>query len=82
MREKTKQSLEQFNGKLINAQARKSDTATTQIDKVTNNIFPKNHLQERVINITYFLNKYDFGFISRLYHEIDVLNFNHQVIEI
>jgi len=81
MKEKTKQSLEQFKIKLINAQARKSDTTTTQIDKVTNNIYPKNHLQERIINVTYFLNKYDYGFISRLFHEIDVLNFNHQVIE-
>ncbi|MCI0448489.1 MAG: bacillithiol biosynthesis cysteine-adding enzyme BshC [Chlorobi bacterium] len=81
IKEKTKQSLEQFKGKLINSQARKSDTAATQIDKVTNNIYPKNHLQERVINVTYFLNKYDYGFISRLFHEIDVLNFNHQIIE-
>jgi uncharacterized protein YllA (UPF0747 family) len=82
MKEKTKQNLEQFKGKLINAQAKKSETTTTQIDKVTNNIFPNHNLQERVISIIYFLNKYDESFIKKLFHETDVNSFNHQVIEI
>jgi uncharacterized protein YllA (UPF0747 family) len=81
MKEKTKQTLELFKTKLINAQAKKSEATTTQIDKVTNNIYPNHNLQERVINITYFLNKYDDAFMKKLFHEIDVLNFNHQVIE-
>ena len=81
MKEKTRQNLEQFKNKLINAQAKKSETTTMQIDKVTNNIFPNHNLQERVMNIVYFLNKYDDSFIKKLYHEIDALNFNHQVIE-
>src|SRR4030095_4278108 len=82
MKEKTKQNLEHFKTKLINAQAKKSEATTTQIDKVTNNIYPNHNLQERVINIAYFLNKYDDAFMKKLFHEIDVLNFNHQVIEI
>lgn len=81
MKEKTKQNIELFKTKLINAQAKKSDTTTTQIDKVTNNIYPNHNLQERVLNIAYFLNKYDNAFIKKLFHEIDVRNFNHQVIE-
>ncbi len=81
MKEKTKQNLEQFKGKLINSQAKKSETTTTQIDKVTNNVFPGHNLQERVISIVYFLNKYDDSFIKKLFHETDVNNFNHQVIE-
>lgn len=81
MKEKLKQNMEQFKGKLINAQARKSETTTTQIDKVVNNIYPNNNLQEREINISYFLNKYDDAFMKKLFHEIDAMNFNHQVIE-
>jgi uncharacterized protein YllA (UPF0747 family) len=81
MKEKMKLSLEQFKNKLVNAQAKKSETTTTQIDKVVNNIYPNHNLQERVINIAYFLNKYDNAFIKKLFHETDVLNFNHQVIE-
>jgi bacillithiol synthase len=81
MKEKTKQNIEQFRQKLINAQAKKSDNTTSQIDKVTNNIFPEHSLQERILNIVYFLNKYDEDFIKKLFREIDALNFNHQVIE-
>ena len=81
MKDKTKQNIEHFRSKLINAQAKKSETTTTQIDKVTNNIYPNHNLQERVISIIYFLNKYDESFIKKLFHETDVNNFNHQVIE-
>jgi bacillithiol biosynthesis cysteine-adding enzyme BshC len=82
MKERVNQNLEQFKGKLINAQAKKSDVATTQIDKVVNNIYPQHNLQERVINILYFLNKYGDQFIKRLFNDIEIENFNHQVIEI
>ncbi|MCC6866260.1 MAG: bacillithiol biosynthesis cysteine-adding enzyme BshC [Ignavibacteria bacterium] len=82
IKEKTKQSFEHLKGKLINAQARKSENTTTQIDKVTNNIYPNHKLQEREINILYFMNKYDVTFIKKLFHEIDENNFNHQVIEV
>jgi bacillithiol synthase len=81
MKEKLKQNIEQFKAKLINAQAKKSETTTTQIDKVVNNIYPNHNLQERVINISYFLNKYDDAFMKKLFHEIDAMNFSHQVIE-
>jgi uncharacterized protein YllA (UPF0747 family) len=81
MKEKLKQNLEALKNKLINAQAKKSEVTTSQIDKVNNNIYPNENLQERVINITYFINKYDFPFIRKLYHEIEPMNFNHQIIE-
>jgi len=82
MKEKIKSNLEIFKSRLINAQAKKSEITTSQIYKVTNNIYPDKKLQERMINITYFLNKYDYAFIERLFSETDILNFNHQVIEI
>ena len=82
MKDRMNQNLEQFRTKLINAQAKKSDVATSQIDKVVNNIYPQHNLQERVINILYFLNKYGDSFINRLYKEIEIDNFNHQVIEV
>jgi bacillithiol biosynthesis cysteine-adding enzyme BshC len=82
LKERMNQNLEQFKGKLINAQAKKSDVATNQIDKVVNNIYPNHNLQERVINVLYFLNKYGGNFINKLFSEIEIDNFNHEVIEI
>jgi len=82
MKEKLMSGIETFKGKMINAQAKKSETTTSQIDKVTNNIFPMGSLQERVINVTYFLNKYDDAFIKKLFDELDSSSFEHQVIEV
>ena len=82
MKEKLMSGIETFKGKMINAQAKKSETTTSQIDKVTNNIFPLGSLQERVINVTYFLNKYNVAFIKKLFDELDVTSFEHQVIEV
>jgi bacillithiol biosynthesis cysteine-adding enzyme BshC len=81
-KEKVIQSLEIFKSKLTNAQAKKSETTTTQLDKVTNNIYPKGSLQERMINIAYFLNKYDEQVIKKLFEELDINKFEHQVVEL
>jgi len=81
IKEKLVSGLENFKGKLVNAQAKRSETTTSQIDKVTNNIYPLNSLQERIINVSYFLNKYHDEFIKKLYDEIDINCFDHQVIE-
>lgn len=81
IKEKLIQNLDMFKNKLVNAQAQKSDTTTGQIDKVTNNIYPDSTLQERTINVTYFLNKYDDAFIRKLFEELKIDEFKHQVIE-
>lgn len=81
-KDKVIQNLELFKNKLTNAQANKSDTTTSQLDKVTNNIFPKGSLQERVINISYFLNKYDDTIIKKLFDELDINRFEHEIVEL
>lgn len=82
IKEKLDSNIEMLKNKLTNAQANKSDTTTSQIDKVTNNIYPNHTLQERILNITYFLNKYGDEFIKKLFDEIDVCNFKQHVIEV
>ncbi len=81
IKDKLVSGLENFKGKLVNAQAKRSETTTSQIDKVTNNVYPLESLQERIINVTYFLNKYNDEFIKKLFYEIDINCFNHQIIE-
>ncbi|MFN3330700.1 MAG: hypothetical protein ACK419_07230 [Pyrinomonadaceae bacterium] len=41
---------------------------------------PFEHLQERTLNISFFLNLYGFEFIDWIYQAIDLDNKNHQVI--
>jgi len=82
IKEKLFNSIDMLKNKLTNAQAMKSETTTSQIDKVTNNIYPNNTLQERMLNITYFLNKYGDEFIKKLFDDIDICNFKQHVIEV
>ena len=81
IKDKLISGLENYKGKLVNAQAKRSETTTSQIDKVTNNIYPLESLQERIINAAYFLNKYNDEFIKKLFYETDINCLEHQIIE-
>jgi bacillithiol synthase len=71
-----------YKDKLFEAQKRNNSTALDQIEKVNSNIFPKGNLQERELNIIYFLNKYSRSITDKIFHELDVTCFKHQLIEI
>jgi len=68
--------------KLFNAQIKNNNIAIEQINKVKLNLFPKGNLQERELNIIYYLNKYSKQITKKIFDEIDITNFNHQLIDI
>ena len=79
-REKISNTIDIFKDKLKEAQKRNNTIALDQLDKTLLNVFPKSNFQEREINIIYFLNKYNLNFIEKLYEEMDVESFNHQIM--
>lgn len=70
--------LDSLEKKILKVHKRKNEELVLQIEKVKNNVFPLNELQERSLNILYFINKYGFDFIDNLYETMDVENFEHQ----
>jgi bacillithiol synthase len=68
--------------KLVEAQKRNNKTALDQIEKTILHVFPKNNLQERELNIIYFLNKYNMSVMNRIYEELDIELFNHQLMDL
>ena len=64
------------------AEMRKDQTIERQIRSAFNSVFPNGQLQERVLNVHSFLNKYGDYFVSMLYEAIDLDNKDHQVIDI
>jgi len=52
----------------------------SNIDKIYLNLFPKGLLQERVLSIFQYINKYDFKLLDDLYNIIDVENRFHKII--
>lgn len=77
---KINHSIDVLKEKTIIAQKRQHEISLNQLNKVSSHIYPNSNLQEREINIIYFLNKYGEDFIQWLSNEIVIDKFMHQLI--
>jgi bacillithiol synthase len=75
-------ALNSLKDKTISAQNRQHEISLRQLDKVSLSLFPHSTLQEREINIIYFLNKYGPEFLRWLRGELAIDKFMHQIIPI
>lgn len=66
--------------KFHHAQVRKDETLKRQIETMFSALLPHKHLQERTLNVNYFLNRYGFYFIDWVYQAIDLDDKGHRVI--
>jgi uncharacterized protein YllA (UPF0747 family) len=64
------------------AQKRQHEIVLRQLEKAASSVFPRSTLQERELNIVYFLNKYGMEFLRWLRGELTIDKFAHQVINI
>ncbi len=76
------QAFDNLKLKAEKADERQHDTIIKQIDKVRNILYPNNTLQERIINFSYFSNKYGLDIIKWLFNQIIINKFEHQIINI
>lgn len=74
------ESLDVAKEKFHNTQIKQNETVSNQLSKVRLYVYPDDTLQERVLNITYFLNKYGTDLIEKLITEIKIDKFEHQLI--
>ncbi|MCH6573807.1 MAG: bacillithiol biosynthesis cysteine-adding enzyme BshC [Bacteroidetes bacterium] len=75
-------ALNELKGKAEQAQNRKFEVTLRQLDRASTIIFPAANLQEREINFIYFVNKYGEEFLKKLFDELEIDKFEHQVIEL
>jgi bacillithiol biosynthesis cysteine-adding enzyme BshC len=68
--------------KTIAAQVRQHEISLRQLDKVAINLFPNSNLQEREMNVVYYLNKYGLEFLRWLRSELILDKFMHQIINL
>ncbi|MGD1045553.1 MAG: bacillithiol biosynthesis cysteine-adding enzyme BshC [Bacteroidota bacterium] len=66
--------------KALAAQVRQHEISLRQLDKVAISLFPNSNLQEREMNIIYFLNKYGLELLRWLRSELVLDKFMHQII--
>jgi bacillithiol synthase len=75
-------ALNSLKEKTISAQVRKLEISLRQLDKVAISLFPNSNLQEREMNIIYFLNKYGLELLRWLRNELVLDKFTHQIINL
>lgn len=81
-REKVLFALNELKSKAEKAHESKFETIIRQISKLSNLLYPNENLQERELNYFYFANKFGQEFHKKLYDELSVSDFEHQIIEI
>lgn len=81
-REKVLFSINELKSKAERAHESKFETIIRQISKLSNLLFPNENLQERELNYFYFANKFGEDFYKKIYEELSIADFEHQIIEI
>ena len=74
--------LDELKGKALDAQKKKYDTTVRQIDKAANALYPNSNMQERELNFIYFANKYGIEVFEKIFEELTVNKFDHQIINL
>jgi len=80
-RGKISNALNELKGKAEQAQNEKYEVTLRQLDRACTILFPSENLQERVINYTYFTDKYGKEFINKVFNLLEIDKFEHQIIE-
>ena len=81
-RDKIFGSINELKAKAEKAQQKKYEATLRQIDRAAVNLFPNSNLQERELNFVYFVNKYGEDFMKKIFDELQINKFEHQVIKI
>ncbi len=68
--------------KILKASKKQNTIMTQRIHLAKSSLYPNQHLQERVYNITPFLLKYGFPLIDKLYKVVDIKHHDHQIIKL
>jgi bacillithiol biosynthesis cysteine-adding enzyme BshC len=74
--------LEELKGKAVDSQKKKYETTLRQVDKLSSTLLPNGSLQERELNFIYFVNKYGYEILDKIFEELAINKFEHQIISI
>lgn len=80
--QKNFETLQMLKQKFVDSQINQNETVFTKMKGIYNNIYPETKLQERILNISYFLNKYGIELMNILKEKINISEFNHQFVEL
>jgi uncharacterized protein YllA (UPF0747 family) len=76
------EAMSDLKHKVVRAEKRQHDEVRQQLEKAHANLWPGGGLQERKINVLYFLNKYSPGLLDDLRETISLDTSAHQVVPV
>ena len=81
-REKIIYQLEHLRTRFIHASAHREETTYRQVERAYTTLFPNKNLQERELNVYYFLSRYGPSLIEELHNAADLGFSNHKLVYI
>jgi bacillithiol biosynthesis cysteine-adding enzyme BshC len=75
-------NLKAFEGKVFSSHKKKSKDTRERIYRIWHALFPNRGLQERTLNLTYFISKYGFDFVTFLADRMDSEESSHQLLNL
>jgi len=79
-REKILYQINNLRTRFIHNRTKRDETAGQQVDRLFAALYPNKGLQEREINVAYFLARYGYELIDRLYTEVEIGNNDHKLV--
>lgn len=76
------EEMEDLKQRTVRAEKRHHDEVRAQLEKAQVNLRPGGELQERVVNVLYFLNKYSLDFVEDLRATLSTDTSSHQIVEL
>ncbi len=74
--------VKQFEGKTFSSHKKKSQQIGDRIRRLQQAVYPRRGLQERTVNVSYFLARYGTSFIAFLYDRLDPEETSHQLLHL
>jgi bacillithiol synthase len=79
-REKIVYQLNNLRTRFIHNRSKRDETMQQQIERLFAVLYPNKNLQERELNASYFLARYGYELIDRLYQEIEIGFWDHKLV--
>jgi len=81
-REKVLYQVDHLRTRFVHASAHREETTFRQVERAFTTLLPDKNLQERELNVFYFLSRYGPSLIGEIYEAVDIGYSNHRLVNI
>lgn len=79
-RQRVMHQIEHLRTRFVHTSARREETTYRQVERACTTLFPNKNLQERELNLYYFLSRYGRGLLDEIYDDVEIGFSNHKLV--